>query len=728
MSGHTSAAHSSIDSLRSKVLIPFFLILTAVGAIATIVSLYMITDTLARSADTKLIAFQQQIDQEIRTLETDLLQKSELFEIFYRINQSSSLHVIDRNAVEKLIKGSLLASHIRASFVEPQSPGKAPVTTLGEMFAQAEASHKKRIRFTTDFGTAPALTLVTPIIVNNRVEQFILLQATLDQAYLKQIADPLQIKITLFGIDGEPLVKSHNNVSRQQLGTLLLQRVLDGEKLFMTDSSFIANRIMYSVIPLDTTDKILLAITLPMTDMTDLIASFFSRAALTFLTTLLICSLLFYRQINKITKPIEDILSATRAIADGNLDCRLQVAQAGEFKQLAHAFNNMMTSLSTVHADRIRQERELTIAQEGLRYKDLLENKNREIESYNKELAEHNKELSVLLQITQEMSSTLDLDTLFANMLNSLRNMIGCQTLILLTYDPGSELLEVSQTFGIDREALADVTFKLTEGISGESARTKKTIYAPDLKIEKRYLSYKKTLTVFGSMISIPLITHDRLCGVLNLHKDKINSFDNAEIAMCEAVASQAAIAIENVALYNKATELSITDELTGLANRRHFQNIFDREIILTERYATTLSLIMIDIDHFKKYNDYHGHLQGDVVLKKVADCLLHNTRGIDLTCRFGGEEFIILLPKTTSDGAMITAEKLRRVIEAEHFNGEEESQPEGRLTLSLGVASYPDHTSDIHTLLELADQALYRAKDQGRNRVVVFSPNKKTA
>lgn len=197
---------------------------------------------------------------------------------------------------------------------------------------------------------------------------------------------------------------------------------------------------------------------------------------------------------------------------------------------------------------------------------------------------------------------------------------------------------------------------------------------------------------------------------------------------MCEAVASQAAIAIENVALYNKATELSITDELTGLANRRHFQNIFDREIILTERYATTLSLIMIDIDHFKKYNDYHGHLQGDVVLKKVADCLLHNTRGIDLTCRFGGEVFIILLPKTTSEGAMITAEKLRRVIEAEHFIGEEESQPEGRLTLSLGVASYPEDTSDIHTLLELADQALYRAKDQGRNRVVVFSPDKQTA
>ncbi|MBE0500041.1 MAG: HAMP domain-containing protein [Desulfuromonadales bacterium] len=297
---------------------------------------------------------------------------------------------------------------------------------------------------------------------------------------------------------------------------------MDCEKLFMTDSSFIANRIMYSVIPLDTTDKILLAITLPMTDMTDLIASFFSRAALTFLTTLLICSLLFYRQINKITKPVENILSATRAIADGNLDCRLQVVQAGEFKPLVHAFNNMMTSLSTVYADRIRQERELTIAQEDLRYKDLLEKKNREIENYNKELAEHNKELSVLLQITQEMSSTLDLDTLFANMLNSLRNMIGCQTLILLTYDSGSALLEVSQTLGIDREALADVTFKLTEGISGESARTKKTIYAPDLKIEKRYLSYKKTLTVFGSMLSIPLITHDRLCGVLNLHKDKI--------------------------------------------------------------------------------------------------------------------------------------------------------------------------------------------------------------
>jgi diguanylate cyclase (GGDEF)-like protein len=702
--------------------------MTTVGAAATVGSIYMITDTLTQTADNRLIAFQQQVYRDIRNIETDLLHKTKLLEISYRIDHSPDIPDGDINAITQLIDETLTAKNMRARFINPQFSDQAPDTTLAQMFSQARASRRNRIRFTTGLGPDPTLTLVTPILENNTVEQFILIQANLDQPYLKEIADPLGIKIAIFNINGEPLIKSHDTIDHQQLTEPLLKRILSGEKVFSSGPDQLSNRTLYNLIPLGTTDTILLSIELPTTDTANLVANFFTRAALTILATLLIGSFIFYRLISRISMPIEDIISATDAIAKGNLEYRLNEDHSGEFKYLVHSFNEMMTSLSSVHSDRIQKERELTVAREELHYKQLLEEKNREIEISNEELAAHNKELSVLLQINQEISTTLDLNKLFDKILSALKDLIECQVVILLMYNPGSEVLEVSHALGIDREALNDVTFKLNEGISGECARTKTTNYVPDLKIDKRYLSYKKTLTVFGSMLSIPLITHNKLCGVLNLHKDKINKFTADEIALSEAVASQAALAIENAQLYKLATELSITDELTGLANRRHFQDIFNREFAQTQRYSSSLSLIMIDIDYFKKYNDYHGHLQGDVVLKKVATCLLRNTRGIDLVCRFGGEEFIILLPKTTTHGAMIAAEKLRGVVETELFSGEAESQPGGKLTLSLGVSSFPGDTADFNHLLELADQALYEAKKQGRNRVLAYSDGKQKA
>ena len=718
-----ASTNTSTSSLRRKVLIPFFLILTAVGSTATVGSLYVINDSLTKTADDRLSSFQQQIYREIRNIEAELMHKSKLLELSYRVDHSRTIPEKDANTIEQLIDETLVAQNMRARFIDPQLLGEFPNETLTQMFSQAQASRKTRIRFTTDLGPQPTLSLVAPIVENDAVIQLVLIQSPLDQSYLNSIAEPLNIKISVFDLDGNPLVKSHDKVSRYGLNEKVLQGVFTGKKVFLTDdSNFLANRIMYNIIPLGSTDILLMAIELPMTNINNLIATFFTRAALTMLAALLIGSYIFYRLVSRITKPVEDVLSATHAIAEGNLDYRLQEEQSGEFKQLAHSFNNMMSSISTVYNDQLSQERELTIAQEELRFKDILEEKNKEIELVNKDLAEHNKELSVLLQINQEMSTTLDLNTLFDKVLNALKDLIECQVVILLMYDPGAEVLEVSHALGIDSEALNDVTFKLHEGISGETARTRATNYVPDLKIDKRYLSYKKSLTVFGSMLSIPLVTHNKLCGVLNLHKDKLNSFDTNEIALSQAVANQAAIAIENAQLYKQATELSVTDALTGLSNRRHFQDILNREFVLTQRYSSALSLIMIDIDHFKKYNDSHGHLQGDIVLKKVATSLLHNTRGIDLTCRFGGEEFVVLLPKTTTQGAVIAAEKLRKVIEEEVYTGEQESQPGGKLTLSLGVASYPVDSADMQSLLELADRALYKAKDQGRNQVVAFS------
>jgi diguanylate cyclase (GGDEF)-like protein len=163
--------------------------------------------------------------------------------------------------------------------------------------------------------------------------------------------------------------------------------------------------------------------------------------------------------------------------------------------------------------------------------------------------------------------------------------------------------------------------------------------------------------------------------------------------------------------------ELSITDGLTGAYNHRHFYQRLDSEIKRAERYGLPLSLIMADIDYFKAYNDANGHLEGDRVLKGVASCITENVRGQDIVARYGGEEFSVILPETGKAEAAMLAERLRRSVSEKPFP-REETQPDGDLTISSGVACFPDDATDPKGLIKKADQALYRAKDRGRNRV----------
>lgn len=160
-------------------------------------------------------------------------------------------------------------------------------------------------------------------------------------------------------------------------------------------------------------------------------------------------------------------------------------------------------------------------------------------------------------------------------------------------------------------------------------------------------------------------------------------------------------------------------DPLTGLDNRRQLMSDLQLEIQRAERYQTPLSLILLDVDYFKKYNDLHGHPAGDRILRQLANLLAINLRAFDKIARYGGEEFVIILPQTDLKGATVVAEKLRRLVEEYPFP-EEETQPAGKLTISLGVASYPEHAKSGDDLLAQADRAMYRAKAAGRNRVAV--------
>ena len=199
------------------------------------------------------------------------------------------------------------------------------------------------------------------------------------------------------------------------------------------------------------------------------------------------------------------------------------------------------------------------------------------------------------------------------------------------------------------------------------------------------------------------------------------------EVNLLRIFADTAAIALDNARLYHTMRELSVRDELTGLFNRRYFLERLAAEWNHATRHGMPLSILMLDIDHFKHLNDGNDHLTGDAALRRLAATLLRNTRGIDTVARYGGEEFVILLPRTDAGAARVVAEKLRRVVGRTRFPGEH-AVPGGKLTVSVGAASHPGTARTAEELLERADRALYRAKQEGRNRTCVWEEHGGTA
>lgn len=191
------------------------------------------------------------------------------------------------------------------------------------------------------------------------------------------------------------------------------------------------------------------------------------------------------------------------------------------------------------------------------------------------------------------------------------------------------------------------------------------------------------------------------------------------DLDACMRLLDAASLAISNAKLYEKTLELSEIDGLTGVKNRRTFLKLLDSEVHRAHRYSKSFGLMMMDIDYFKQYNDTHGHPQGDILLKLVADIISDRLRDTDIVGRYGGEEFIALLPETNKEESVAIAERIRSEIENYKFP-RAETQPGGRITLSIGVSSYPDDGDSAEKVIQSADDALYSAKNMGRNRVIV--------
>ena len=222
-------------------------------------------------------------------------------------------------------------------------------------------------------------------------------------------------------------------------------------------------------------------------------------------------------------------------------------------------------------------------------------------------------------------------------------------------------------------------------------------------------------------LLLVPLIAGGDTVGVVQFERDMPGHYSRKDLMRVRSLASQVAAMIANMRMHRDVYTQAVTDGLTGLYNRRHMQAALFDERQRSARYAHPLSVIMLDVDGFKSYNDTYGHPQGDVLLKMLAGLLRENVREVDIVGRYGGEEFIILMPETSKEEAVRTAERLRSAVATSVFPGfADDPDMVVFKTISLGVATCPDDTDDVQSLVSVADQALYRAKRGGRNQVVL--------
>ena len=227
----------------------------------------------------------------------------------------------------------------------------------------------------------------------------------------------------------------------------------------------------------------------------------------------------------------------------------------------------------------------------------------------------------------------------------------------------------------------------------------------------------KEQLTKSGLGLLYPLKSRDKLIGILALgEKESGGPYSHEDIGLVASIANQAGIIIENAHLFTQAQVRANTDELTGLYNHRHFHERLEQEIARGSRFGTTFSLIMLDIDLFKSYNDIYGHLAGDQVLRKIGHYIGSSIRSIDLAFRYGGEEFGIILPEARLDDAYKVAERIRKTIESKTSS---RAMP---ITASLGVANWPNDGVMKEEIIGRADAALYQSKQTGRNRTCLSS------
>jgi diguanylate cyclase (GGDEF)-like protein/PAS domain S-box-containing protein len=325
-------------------------------------------------------------------------------------------------------------------------------------------------------------------------------------------------------------------------------------------------------------------------------------------------------------------------------------------------------------------------------------------------------EAETLRQAASVVNSALDLQHVLDRILTELNKVVYYDSAAVFFVEEDHLRIVALRGFP-DPERYLNQVYPLEDPLLDELKGSGRPLILFDAQEDPRFEKWGETENIHG-WLGVPLFAHGICIGFLTLdnHNPGAYNTDTAKLAL--VFANQAAIAIENARLFEQVQRLAVTDPLTNLHNRRYFFEVAHREMERARRYESPLSLIMIDIDRFKEVNDTHGHLIGDLVLKHIAERLKGQLREIDVLCRYGGEEFVILLPDTNLEAAYQVAERLRLAIVQTPI------QAEGNLvniTTSLGVAHMDANCQQIDDLIRYADLALYQAKSAGRNQSILW-------
>ncbi len=328
---------------------------------------------------------------------------------------------------------------------------------------------------------------------------------------------------------------------------------------------------------------------------------------------------------------------------------------------------------------------------------------------------------AVVHDMAKSLTSSLQLDQVLNTIMEKVEQLLQPDTWSLLLVDEKTNELYFQIATGEAAAKLKDVRLQMGEGIAGWVAQSGQAEIVPDVGKDPRFNEQVDQMTQMRthSIVCVPISTEERVLGVIEIinhigHRD----FDQADLGLLQAMADYAAIALENALHVQRIHELTITDDTTDLYNVRHLNFVLETEIYRSKRYQYQFSLLFIDLDHFKNVNDTYGHLIGSKLLRELATFLRGSLRLIDYAFRYGGDEFVILLPQTDKESASTVARRLREQLNATVFIRDEGLNL--RVTASIGLATFPGDATTKADLIQMADQAMYHVKNTTRDNIAV--------
>ncbi len=330
------------------------------------------------------------------------------------------------------------------------------------------------------------------------------------------------------------------------------------------------------------------------------------------------------------------------------------------------------------------------------------------------------QELGLFHDVAKALTSSLNLDSILQTIMEKMAAYFRPDTWSLLMVDEEKQELYFAIAVGDAAEALKTVRLKLGEGIAGWVAQNGESLLVPDVYTDPRFAKRIDEMTKWQtrSIICIPLKSKHRVLGVIQLINVDMEGFGGNEMLLLQALADYAAIAIDNARAVEKIQELTITDDCTGLYNARHLYKTLEAEVYRSSRFGYEFSILFLDLDHFKSVNDTHGHLIGSRLLAEIGYEIKAHLRLIDYAFRYGGDEFVVLLPQTSKDAALVVARRLRDVFRKEAW-----LKPEGlnlNIRASMGVATFPEDAKNAHDIIRQADEMMYAVKNTTRDNVSV--------